>query len=197
MEDFTGTPIEDSNSARAETFKYGCLCLELLHRLPENETYLVERNEYELYYTAFKSQTNQEVIQFAVVPMHAMCKNPIAVEDYNENPHSRDLLVKNVLNLSNVVDGFSQDKADSMMCPRIETITFCAKNFDLFNGTNCMSVLINVWNQVQKNVYSEKVLQLTFQAMRRIMNTTWIDTVLEVQLNVKLFLGYLFIICIE
>lgn len=185
-EEYSKEPLKGLDAELGSEFRYGCLCFSLLHEYPLNTGQCVERGEGGILVRALKNQKAQDIIQCAVVAARDLCAHPEGAIHFGGLPDSKAVTERVVSSLPRGANAATPEEADEIMIPRLELIERCALARTHYNDTTCMQTLISVWDDCDAKLYTEETLRHVFRAMRRIVNESWVETILGNQVPKRL-----------
>eukprot|EP01054_Gregarina_sp_Poly1_P008217 Gregarina_sp_Poly_1__8216@NODE_477_length_8073_cov_152_830877_g386_i0_p1_GENE_NODE_477_length_8073_cov_152_830877_g386_i0NODE_477_length_8073_cov_152_830877_g386_i0_p1_ORF_typecomplete_len2623_score466_04KAP/PF05804_12/4_4e02KAP/PF05804_12/1_9KAP/PF05804_12/0_0024KAP/PF05804_12/17KAP/PF05804_12/3_3e02KAP/PF05804_12/5_2e02KAP/PF05804_12/0_00038KAP/PF05804_12/0_014Arm_2/PF04826_13/0_05Arm_2/PF04826_13/2_5Arm_2/PF04826_13/77Arm_2/PF04826_13/2e03Arm_2/PF04826_13/5Arm_2/PF04826_13/7_6e02Arm_2/PF04826 len=178
-EEYSKEPHNDTKSALAEEWMYGCKCYELLHELEENTRPCIEKNnENVVMLKAMARQRNDMCCQYPVLSAVGALQWPDAVTVWAATPNAAAISAE-VLNRSRKVSGISNEEREEMVIPRMMLVERLAVNRTYFNGTDCMAALIGLWDDYDSGKYSVELLKQVFKSMRKIVNDHWVGIILK------------------
>lgn len=175
-EEYSKERFESLETEIGGEFKYGCLCFSLLHEYPNNTATCIEKGEPKFMLKAIEIHEKEEISQLAVIVCRDLCANAEGATNLASLPRSQDITIGAVKRVK--PETKSPTEADEVMIPRVELIERAAVTRHHYNNTECMEVLISVWDDCDKGMYSLETLRRVFRSMRKIVNETWVEPIL-------------------
>lgn len=173
-EEYSKEKLDGIESELGSEFRYGCMCFSLLHEYPANTPPCIEKGETKFMLRAIEFQKNEEISHLAIVVCRDLCANAEGAANFATLPRCQEITVNAVKRVSG-----PHEDPDSLMIPRLELIERAAVTRHHYDGTECMEVLISVWNDCDKGKYTTETLRRVFRAMRKIVNEMWIEPILN------------------
>lgn len=175
-EEYSKTKHDDLESELGSEFRNGCLCFSLLHEYPNNTDACIEKGEPGFMLKAVEGQDKLEFSQLAVIVCRDFCAHPDGAAHITSLPRAKEIII-NAIKQGNAADK-TPEEADELIIPRLELLERSAVTRRHYNNTDCMQVLIPVWDDCDKGKYTTATLKRVFRAMRKIVNETWVDQIL-------------------
>lgn len=176
-EDYSKEKLDSLTSELGSEFSYGCLCFSLLHEYSRNTAICIEKGEPSFMLKAIETQQKQEISQFPIVVCRDICANADGATSLASLPRSQEITVDAVKRVK--VKGLAPEKADEVMIPRLELIERASITRHHYDNSECMEILISVWNDCDGGMYTTETLRRVFRAMRKIVNETWVEPILN------------------
>eukprot|EP00923_Selenidium_pygospionis_P019890 GHVN01034600.1.p1 GENE.GHVN01034600.1~~GHVN01034600.1.p1 ORF type:complete len:2578 (+),score=454.78 GHVN01034600.1:733-7734(+) len=158
-------------------FTYGCMALQILCETKENVDYLVARKLSKLLVSAIKNQKDEHVIQYAVQCAVEYTKTPVGATSVAKVPKAPNILTDCVVNGRKMK--IRNDEKEELLCPRLQLIERVAVSRNVFNQTKCMDVLLTLWEDTDKSVFSTTLLRHVFRDIRRVVSDVFVETLLK------------------
>lgn len=165
---------------------YGFMSIELLCENQDNVQELIKK---EFHISAFHSlvkQPEEHVKHYACRSLCAFTKDPLGLQrviaDIKDYPNVistsvGDLAANNTL---------EKAEKEDFLINRVLLIDRTAHNRNIYNNTNAVRHLIEIWNQYDQGYFSVLLLRHVFRAMRKIVSDFHVQTLLDANILVRL-----------
>ncbi|GAW81639.1 hypothetical protein, conserved [Plasmodium gonderi] len=165
---------------------YGYMAIEIFCENDDNVKELLKIEFPTSAFHALIKQSNENVKHYSCRALCAFTKNPKGLEgvvkSINDYPN---IISKSVGDLCKESTLEKEDKEDFLI-NRVLLIDRTAHNRNVYDETNAINHLIEIWNQYDHGDYSVSLLRHVFRAMRKIVSDAHVDALLKADVLVRL-----------
>lgn len=164
---------------------YGHMAIEMFCENEVNINELIKRNFHVSAFYALSKQSNENVIHYSCRSICAFTKNPKGLEAVKDIKDFANIISKSVGDLSkeNTLD---KEIKEDFLIHRVLLIDRTAHNRNVYDKTNAVHYLIDIWNQYDNGDYSVLLLRHVFRSMRKIVSDAHVQTLLKAGVLVRL-----------
>ncbi|SCO73469.1 conserved Plasmodium protein, unknown function [Plasmodium vivax] len=165
---------------------YGYMAIEILCENNDNVKELVKKGFHTSAFHSLIKQANENVKHYSCRALCALTKNPIGLEHViKEIKEYPNVISKSVGDLCMEKTLEKEDKEDFLI-NRVLLIDRTAHNRNVYDRTNAVNHLIEIWNQYDHGDYSVSLLRHVFRAMRKIVSDAHVETLLKADVLIRL-----------
>eukprot|EP00923_Selenidium_pygospionis_P001038 GHVN01001571.1.p1 GENE.GHVN01001571.1~~GHVN01001571.1.p1 ORF type:complete len:2595 (+),score=325.02 GHVN01001571.1:17885-25669(+) len=176
MEEYNKEPLNMENPLGIE-FMYGCMAMQILSETKENVDYLAARKLAKLLVSSIKSQQDENVIQYAVQCGCEYSRQPVGATSIAKVPKAPNILTDSCVRARKMK--ISNEEREELLCPRLQLIERVAVSRNVFNQTKVMDVLLALWDDTDKSVFTTTLLRHVFRDIRRVVSDVFVETLLK------------------
>ncbi|EEA08286.1 uncharacterized protein CMU_020300 [Cryptosporidium muris RN66] len=174
MCELVSTSMDD---ALASDFLYGCMAIHLISNIRDDIEFLVENQWPKTMLLSIPNQ-REDVQQSLINALGEVSKTDKAAIQCATTPGAAKLIT-DLLEKVHSNTSASVDEKSEFMTPRIFLVEKTAINRQIFVGTNMLTVLLSIWDDYDKKLYSIEVLRHVFRALRRTISDDSVATLLK------------------
>ncbi|CRH00742.1 conserved Plasmodium protein, unknown function [Plasmodium relictum] len=157
---------------------YGNMAIELFCEDGENISELAKKGFHTSAFHVIVKQSSENVKHYSCRAMCAFTKNPKGLEIVKEIKDYPNIISKSVndLNMDKTLD---KENKEEFLKSRVLLIDRTAYNRNVYDKTNAVHNLIEIWNDYDKGNYTVLLLRHVFRSMRKIVSDAHVQTLLK------------------
>ncbi|CAD2095993.1 conserved Plasmodium protein, unknown function [Plasmodium vinckei lentum] len=165
---------------------YGYMAIEILCESPDNIQELIKKEFHTSAFHSLVKQPEEHTKHYVCRSLCAFTKDPIGlkrlitdVKDY------ANIISKSVGDLA-ANNTLEKEDKEEFLINRVLLIDRTAHNRNVYDNTNAVRHLIEIWNQYDQGYYSVSLLRHVFRAMRKVVSDFHVQTLLDANILVRL-----------
>ncbi|EUD68706.1 hypothetical protein C922_01106 [Plasmodium inui San Antonio 1] len=165
---------------------YGFMAMEIFCESNDNVQELVKKGFHTSAFHSLIKQRNENVKHYSCRALCAFTKDKTGLQHViKEIKDYANVISKSVGDLC-MEKTLEKDDKEDFLINRVLLIDRTAHNRNVYDKTNAVSHLIEVWNQYDNGDYSVSLLRHVFRAMRKIVSDAHVDMLLKADVLVRL-----------
>ncbi|SBS84940.1 conserved Plasmodium protein, unknown function [Plasmodium ovale curtisi] len=165
---------------------YGYMSIEIFCENVDNIRELIKKGFHNSAFHSLVKQANENVKHYSCRALCAFAKNSIGLQQVvKEVTDYANIISKSVGDLC-MEDTLNKEDKEDFLINRVLLIDRTAYNRNVYDKTNAVHHLIEIWNQYDHGDYSVSLLRHVFRAMRKIVSDAHVQTLLKADVLVRL-----------
>eukprot|EP00920_Eleutheroschizon_duboscqi_P034335 GHVT01082512.1.p1 GENE.GHVT01082512.1~~GHVT01082512.1.p1 ORF type:complete len:1288 (-),score=358.80 GHVT01082512.1:657-4220(-) len=168
----------DSETAAGADHQYGNMAFEILGDHAENVKPLFEQDFAKMQLATAKLQKDEEIALYACRAITKICRHPQGAQEVARTPGGPVIvteLLKRLMKSSALEDASLEEHA----CVRVLLVERTAINRNVYNKTEVMPLLVELWDDYEKHRFSSNLARHVFRAIRRVVSDAHVDVLLR------------------